>query len=455
MDTPPRNKNCESHICAIDVILAYDNRPSKADEILSAHSHLIPKYKGFSRICQFIFLTLLRNKTLIDALLKEFSKKPPRKKLRALMEAAAADLISAPKDRAPKVADSWVETAKKLCSKSEANYVNAFLRAFPKLRKKIELLDGSPKSLSVKFSHPEWLIRRWFEQFGPEKTLQILEISQVPSKVFFRRSPAKDAGTLLEKFDDDLQACSQDGFYSMKPGCWQEVSQLLKTPFFYVQDPSTSLSPSMLAPKVGESYLDLCAAPGGKSRMIADLVLKEFLKTGNSHASSQNSQKLATLVSVDTGKNRMQAMLENFSQIDFIDFHPVDCDILSSNLPAHLKNNCLPTEFDGVLLDAPCSNTGVLRRRPDARWRLSEQDIKISSKKQSALLEKAAAFVKDGGRLVYSTCSIDFEENEQVVRGFLEKHKEFSLVEGKTFLPSENSDGCGAFLMKKAPSESR
>ena len=155
------------------------------------------------------------------------------------------------------------------------------------------------------------------------------------------------------------------------------------------------------------------------------------------------------IVSVDSGKERMKLLAENMSVIKDVKNYQIECNLLEDNLKSLLEKNSLNLTYDCVFLDAPCSNTGVLRRRPDARLRISQKDVEFCKEIQLKMMDIASSFVKSNGRFVYSTCSIDIEENEANVEKFLKKHSDFKLIEGKTYLPDEENDGCGAFLLQK------
>src|SRR4030095_5675784 len=156
----------------------------------------------------------------------------------------------------------------------------------------------------------------------------------------------------------------------------------------------------LLAPKPGESVLDLCAAPGGKSLLIAD------------------TMKSGRLVAVDLPGARIDRLKENLSRTSGVDVALVQADLLG-NLTVALREHRLPDSYDAVRLDVPCSNTGVMRHRVDVKWRLQPGDFKKHPQQQLSLLHAAARLVAPGRRLAYSTCSIDAEENEHVVRAFL------------------------------------
>jgi 16S rRNA (cytosine967-C5)-methyltransferase len=185
---------------------------------------------------------------------------------------------------------------------------------------------------------------------------------------------------------------------------------------FYVQDPSTLLAVRELDPQRGESVLDLCAAPGGKLTYIAQLM-------GNQ----------GRLLAHETAPERLKLIQQNCARLG------VTC--VQTVLPSTL-NPQPSTLFDRILIDAPCSNTGVMRRRVDLRWRIRPGEIGRLRTTQGELLRQAASLLKQGGTLVYSTCSLEPEENGEVVNGFLGEHPGFRLELTRELLPFvEGVDG--------------
>ena len=185
--------------------------------------------------------------------------------------------------------------------------------------------------------------------------------------------------------------------------------------------------------------MDLCAAPGGKSRAIADIVRQKnpggFLDG-------------TLLVSVDKNSPRLERLKENLSKIDFLKTECLACDLEVENLREKLLQAELPTQFDAIFIDAPCSNTGVLRRRPDARWRLGESDILSCKKIQISIIKNALPLLKNGGRLVYSTCSIDPEENLEAPQEAIKDLPGYKITFSKTILPGA-TDGAGICRIEK------
>ena len=199
----------------------------------------------------------------------------------------------------------------------------------------------------------------------------------------------------------------------------------------------------LLAPEPGENVLDLCAAPGGKSLLIADTMKQD--------APAAGPVKAGRLVAVDLPGSRIDRLKENLSRTTGVDVALVQADVLS-NLATSLREHRLPELYDGVLLDVPCSNTGVMRHRVDVKWRLQPGDFKQHPQQQLSFLHAAARLVAPGGRLVYSTCSIDAEENEHVVRAFLASKAggPYTLERSIVHYPwTAGHDGAAAFLLRR------
>lgn len=196
---------------------------------------------------------------------------------------------------------------------------------------------------------------------------------------------------------------------------------------FYLQDPSTSLAPAWMDVRAGQRVLDLCAAPGGKTALLAQFMDNQ-----------------GDLIAVDLDPARLQRLRENCSRLG------VTC-CRSLDLPAFLQETASDSApFDRILVDAPCSNTGVLRRRVELRWRLTERELERLVAAQFQLLHRASTLLADDGLLVYSTCSIEPEENQGVVAAFLEAHPDFEQVRERTLLPFRDQiDGAYVSVLRK------
>jgi len=379
---------------------------------------------------QHLFYGVVRWATRIEAALAGLMTRPPRSKVKAVLLIAGFEILeqgTAAEGMVAKIIHHAVEQAKSVTSPAEAKLVNAVAR------KLAARLAEEPADLATRFAHPEWLVARWNRQFGEDLTRKLLEWNQQPAPVYARwRTDAP-----VPAF---LAPTKWAGFFEVKGGGnWEELRRLVTAGQAYLQDPSTRLAIELLAPQAGETILDACAAPGGKSLFIADL-----MKTGK-------------VVALDTpaapGKTdpRLERLKENLSRAPAtVEVAMVEADLLKVGTEFY-RNLNLPASYDAVLLDAPCSNTGVMRHRIDVKWRLQDGDFARHQQQQVSLLHSAARLVRPGGRLVYSTCSIDREENENVIKTFLASRvsSRCKLVQSVQAYPwTDGHDGAGAFLIQ-------
>jgi 16S rRNA (cytosine967-C5)-methyltransferase len=377
---------------------------------------------------QQLFYGVVRWSSRIESALAGLMARPPRTKVRALLTVAGFELLEGGSDLTAKVIHHAVEKAKTVCSAKEAGLVNAVARKLA-LR-----LAEKPADMATELAHPEWLVARWTQQFGAATTRQLLEWNQQPAPVYARwRTEAP-----VPEF---LAPTKWPGFYEVKAGKWDEVRRLVGESALYVQDPSTRLCIELLAPQPGETILDACAAPGGKSLFIADL-----MKSGKIVALDEPAAPGKTDI-------RLVRLKENLARAPAgVEVALVEADLRKVNTVFY-RNLNLPEEYDAVLLDAPCSNTGVMRHRIDVKWRLQDGDFARHAEQQLELLHAAARLVRPGGRLVYSTCSVDGQENEQVVKAFFDSRAggPFKLEKSVQAYPwKDGHDGAGAFLLKRA-----
>jgi 16S rRNA (cytosine967-C5)-methyltransferase len=327
-----------------------------------------------------------------------------------------------------------VELAKQNGFGPQAGFVNAVLRNYLRefdATKKI-LAELKIKNPALGFSQPDWLVKKWQKKFGDEKTFQLLEWNNSPPKTFARVNTLKtDAGKLLEKWRAEnveydfvrRDWLAENLAFELKSHPPLASLQTFRDGYFYIQDPGTLFAPLLLEAKSDETILDLCAAPGGKTTFIA-----------------QQMNGVGKIFACDISEDRLNLIRENCMRLGIACVEPILVSALDSR----------PSTFDRILVDAPCSNTGVLRRRVDLRWRISPEEILRLVKTQIELLQLAATKLKLGGILIYSTCSLESEENSEVVRNFLNEHKNFQLEIERELLPFEdNVDGAFVARLKK------
>lgn len=300
--------------------------------------------------------------------------------------------------------------------------INAILRRTDRERDQIKaMIEKLP--ISVQLSHPQWLYDHWVASFGEEATIALMDWNQEPAPTIFRVNTLRCSSFELFEHDERASEIGIPNFYQYQgipPKKW--LSQGL----VYIQDPATRHSVELLAPKAGETILDACAAPGGKAAQIGSLINNQ----GEILCTDSNERRLP----------RLQTNLENLG-------------LTCSSTEQHDWTDPAPKKwhkkFDAILLDVPCSNTGVLRRRVDARWRMTPESIKALTGVQEKILSSALPCLKSGGRLVYSTCSIEAMENTELVHQFLAKHPELELVSERNVLPHiDRTDGAYCALIK-------
>lgn len=427
---------------AARLIARWLDQRERADALLDS---LPRQLTGVDRArCQYLVLGVIRHFGRIETALNQLIAHPPRFSTRAVLFIAGFELIEAAADqdegRVAKIVHHAVEQTKSLASPSEARLVNAVVRKLAvSLAQPPPTMNVSAEELGAYFSHPAWLVKIWLTQFGPESTRALLEWNERPAPVHARWRATDSAATPPTFFT----ATRWKNVFEVEPGHWSEVEPLIKSGKIYLQDPSTLTPIDLLDPQPGENVLDLCAAPGGKSLMIADR-MKSIPSDGTPPPTSR-------LVAVDLPGTRIDRLKENLSRTSGIEVALVQAD-LQENITMILREHRLPETFDAVLLDAPCSNTGVMRHRVDVKWRLQPGDFKKHPQQQLSLLHAAARLVARGGRLVYSTCSIDSEENEQVVRAFLASKAggPFTLDQSTLHYPwTSGHDGGASFLLRR------
>ncbi len=284
-------------------------------------------------------------------------------------------------------------------------------------------------------SHPRWLVKRWGKARGWEEAEDICRVDNLPPPVFARCNRLKIEPEELGR------VLAQEGV-TWIPAAGREGTGRLKTPrplstldsfqdgLFLVQDLSTLRPVELLDPAPGERIADLCAAPGGKSVYLAE----KMADTGR-------------LLAADSSGFRLEKLRQTVSRAGAGSVHIRRIDLLG------IKPGRGGGTWDGILLDVPCSNTGVLRRRVDARWRIGADDILRLAKQGTALLSAAAGRVRPGGRLVYSTCSLEPEENGEAVRKFLAGRPDYTLEREESGRPEEaGGDGYYAALLRRGQS---
>ena len=335
---------------------------------------------------------------------------------------------------APHAAVSETVNAVTPRAKYAAKFINAVLRRV--LREKDNIRGALARQpLAVRESHPDLLVERWTDSFNPARTASLCEWNNGrPNAVIcvngLRTDTARLAHMLSDAGIDARPHPAAPGTCLALPRgtCVTDVPGFAEG-LFTVQDPSTLEAVRLLDPRPGERVLDACAAPGGKTAIIA-----------------QRMQVHGTIVSMDVHADRLRRLRENVERLGLTNVRIVQGDATGTGIAEAANGKA----FDRVLLDVPCTNTGVLSRRPDARWRFSLERLADLARTQRAMLDNAAAHVAPGGTIVYSTCSLEPEEGKLLVSSWLAEQSDFESVATVSHFPPEtDTDGIFAASLRR------
>ncbi|MEM7231753.1 MAG: transcription antitermination factor NusB [Planctomycetota bacterium] len=445
---------------ALETLLDFEENSRFIDEALARRNDDFPPRDR--RLLQEIVYGTVRRQNTIDALLSKYLKLPvpkQRPKMRWALRSSAYQIVYLLRIPAHAAVNQTLEAVKADAPKSkDVGFLNAVLQRLSKdvVRKTedqplesddpsvIPIRDGfchfarpvlplvrldAAKHLALKHSFPLWLVKRWLARFAMEECRDLLEsLNRTPQTTARVTSRAPSRDEVIAKLEADgiqSEAGSRDDALLIARGSDLGASAALKDGWIQVQDLTAMEIGSMLAPPKGGKVLDLCSAPGGKASQLLDAVSE----TGEVVAADRSEDKLAIV------RQNLSKLGENFRLVEV------------SGEPASVE---LGETFRHILVDAPCSNTGVLSRRADARWRLREKDLGSLKELQSQLLEAAYRHLEPGGRILYSTCSIEPEENEERVAALVANHPELEEVEVRQFLPhrKEGDGGFASLLLK-------
>jgi len=316
-------------------------------------------------------------------------------------------------DRVPERAaiHTSVELAKRQGVRSASGLINAVLRSFQREPHRVQYPDPEAESarhLSLYYSHPIWLVERWMERWGLEKTRDMLIRNNEYAPLWLRLNPLRSTSAALCA-ELRLESGPENHFRALDPRQALNSAAFNKG-HFQVQDPSAGLAVALLDPQPGERVLDACSAPGGKTAQIAERMLDKGL-----------------ILAADLSHARLRLLRENTQRLALHSIHPVTWDgsVTSGNL------------FDRVLVDAPCSGTGTLGRHPDARWNRAPEQFPLLIERQQSILAAAFAQLRPGGTLVYSTCSLEHMENEAIVEHFISHTPDAQIEEAHRSLPDD------------------
>ncbi len=437
---------------ASKILLNFQQSLNRLDKIESKFLKNVPLTQNQKRHLKNLISGVLRHQTLLDWYISKLFKGDFQKlieKGKCILRIGIYEFQYMDHIPPHATVNECVKLAKNQVNLKTSKLVNAILRNF--LRQKDELIAQKEKdlkhNLAVLQSFPNWLIKRWTNYWGESFTKELCSaLNELP--VFtIRVNPQK---IKMEEFENMLIAANIEFIKSaINNGCYyvKKIREIQQAGFFErglcsVQDESAMIPARLFNFNKEDKFLDVCAAPGGKFTQIL-----------------QENPRPGFAVAMDENIDRLRRLKENLERLDLQAFIVV-AD--AKKLPFKIK-------FSKILLDVPCSGQGVIRKHPDIKWRRFEKDIKEFSELQKAILENTSEYLEKNGSIVYSTCSIDKDENENVVNHFLKTNSSFQKVENqalaqaafskiindgfiRTFPNEHNMDGSFACLIKKTKS---
>jgi 16S rRNA (cytosine967-C5)-methyltransferase len=379
-----------ARIVAYEILTKIETEKSYSSVLLPlGEEKLEPKDRG---LCHEITLGTLRKQIYLDAIIEKLTKdKKVDTAIRIILRSALYQLMFLDKIPAHAAINDAVNLTQKVKKTSAKGFVNVILRRFTREIIELDFADKIER-ISVETSHPRWLIERWIRQFGIVETERLANTNNETPKLDFRFTAKTSDATKKMLRDENTEKSF--------------LRELAENGEIYFQDEASQLVANAVNLQSNESYLDVCCAPASKFSLINYLA----------------GEKNKLFVGGDLHEQRLKTVQRICERTGVKSYSILAYDA-EKNLPF------ADEYFDVVLLDAPCSGTGTIRHNPEIRYFLDEKDFAELSAKQLTILKNASKLLKRGGRLIYSTCSLETEENEAVCEAFLAENSEFKLVQ--------------------------
>lgn len=385
---------------------------------------------------------VIRNRTYLDYVIKINSRvkiKRIHKIILSILEMAIYQMYFLDKVPDYSIVDESVNLAKIYGNRGSISFTNGILRSISKKDAPQVKIEDSIDNLSTFYSHPKFYTEYFYNNYGEEFTKKLLkannEMPPFTIRVNTLKTSKSDLMSNLKELGFEIEETVYDNALNILNPKGVIDTKYFDEGHFYVQDLGSILVASFLNPRENSSLLDLCAAPGGKTTHLAELM-----------------NNTGEIIACDKSQGKIKLIQENAKRLGVKNIETRVND-------ARVLNKDFIDKFDYVLVDAPCSGTGLYRKKPDIKWNKDLEDIKSLAEIQLEILDKAKDYVKDGGELLYSTCSLSKIENEDVVNKFLENNKNFKIKKLrnrevlKLFPSTDGSDGFSITLMEKIDCE--
>jgi len=435
-----KNKLPTARELAVHLLARVENEGAYADRLLASRRvlELEPLDRSFVRE---LVLGVLRWKLRLDHIIDIYYNgklKSLQPKVRNIIRLGLYQMMFMNSVPDWSAVDESVKITSCHRTRRAAGLVNAMLRRFGREGEPGIRSSDPVKKLSVEKSFPDWIVKKWIAKFGIETAETIMTASNERHPVSIRTNATKtDTESLASELSSEgfktTTASGMPGYFIVLKGKELFETQAFKKGLFTAQDSAASMATVLLSPEPGETVLDLCSAPGGKVTHIAEIM-------GDS----------GYIDAVDINKKRLELAEKAAKRLGLKSINFIEDDTVK------FKNES-GVQYDRILFDAPCTGTGVFSKRPDMKWRRKNDDMVRITSLQKAILRNAVSLVKPGGVIVYSTCSLEPEENEDIVNWFVNKYdfsierddhfKNFEIDGGYLIFP-HLMDGAGAFAAK-------
>jgi len=388
----------------------------RADAIISqllADVPISPSDRGFALE---IFYGVIRNLSLLDFWIGCLRPTKVDSEVRDILRLGLYQLL-----RLGTPEHAAVHESVELARPKARSVINGVLRTAARQREELHV-RARAQPLSTRESHPDFLVSRWQKRFGPEAAAALCRWDNEPPPTYARINALLiDVEQFIHRYPDGEPSKTWRGFVRFR----NLPSEALGRGHCYIQDPSTVMACRLLDPRPGENILDACAAPGGKTTYLAQLM-----------------ENRGSILACDREPRRIQLLQENVKRLRADIVRLAQHDWKDAKIPRDIES---AGPFDRILVDAPCTNTGVMRRRVDVRWRLQRDEFQRMQAQQLEIGRGVATLLKPGGVLVYSTCSLETEENEVVAERLTTELRGARLLEKKSLFPfRDNCDGAFA-----------
>ena len=420
-----KSRRVDGRSAALAVLNTLAQNEQTLDRVLEEYLDRNPQMDNRERsLMHALVFGTLRWKAKIDHIIGAFSSRPLEKIEPGILNILRIGMFQLfYLDRIPPSAavNTAVELSKHSAPAWVVGFVNAVLRKATVSHREVTFpdIEKEPvRSIALRQSFPEWIVQRWLERFGlPETVALCTAVNRIPPITLRTNTLKTDRNRLVAALEDEAQRVVPsiyvpDGILMNAPvGPIAEMNSYRRG-WFQVQDEAAQAVSFLLAPRPGERILDACAGLGGKTGHIVQLM-----------------QNRGAVLALDIDGNRLSLLKEQMGRMGAKIVDPRRFDLVRENSKEILG------EFDRILLDAPCSGLGVLRRNPDAKWKCSPETLMRNAQKQLQLMESLACLVKPSGILVYAVCSNEPEEGQSVLNRFLKSHAEFVIEDSPKHIP--------------------